>query len=99
MLRNGLLSGRLALKGGTAINLTVFDLPRLSVDIDPDCLYVLSSRLIKAWLIVPASLPLASVEIKKSPAAGFTLTAGVEGVIRKYQGVVVIATKMQSFVS
>lgn len=28
--------GRLALKGGTAINLTVFDLPRLSVDIDLD---------------------------------------------------------------
>ncbi len=26
----------LALKGGTAINLTVFDLPRLSVDIDLD---------------------------------------------------------------
>lgn len=30
------LSDRLALKGGTAINLTVFDLPRLSVDIDLD---------------------------------------------------------------
>lgn len=30
------LSSRLALKGGTAINLTVFDLPRLSVDIDLD---------------------------------------------------------------
>ena len=30
------LHGRLALKGGTAINLTVFDLPRLSVDIDLD---------------------------------------------------------------
>ena len=28
--------GKLALKGGTAINLTVFDLPRLSVDIDLD---------------------------------------------------------------
>jgi predicted nucleotidyltransferase component of viral defense system len=26
----------LALKGGTAINLTIFDLPRLSVDIDLD---------------------------------------------------------------
>jgi len=31
-----LLSDALALKGGTAINLTVFELPRLSVDIDLD---------------------------------------------------------------
>lgn len=30
------LRSRLALKGGTAINLTIFDLPRLSVDIDLD---------------------------------------------------------------
>ena len=30
------LSNSLALKGGTAINLTIFDLPRLSVDIDLD---------------------------------------------------------------
>jgi predicted nucleotidyltransferase component of viral defense system len=30
------LRGMLALKGGTAINLTVFNLPRLSVDIDLD---------------------------------------------------------------
>lgn len=33
---NTFLSGSLALKGGTAINLTVFNLPRLSVDIDLD---------------------------------------------------------------
>lgn len=33
---NPLLSESLALKGGTAINLTLFDLPRLSVDIDLD---------------------------------------------------------------
>lgn len=33
---DSLLSDTLALKGGTAINLTVFDLPRLSVDIDLD---------------------------------------------------------------
>lgn len=33
---DGLLSEALALKGGTAINLTIFDLPRLSVDIDLD---------------------------------------------------------------
>ena len=31
-----LLSQKLALKGGTAINLTIFDMPRLSVDIDLD---------------------------------------------------------------
>ena len=29
-----LLSNALALKGGTAINLTIFNLPRLSVDMD-----------------------------------------------------------------
>lgn len=33
---DSLLSGSLALKGGTAINLTIFNLPRLSVDIDLD---------------------------------------------------------------
>lgn len=33
---NPVLSRFLALKGGTAINLTIFDLPRLSVDIDLD---------------------------------------------------------------
>ena len=31
-----ILSSCLALKGGTAINLTIFNLPRLSVDIDLD---------------------------------------------------------------
>lgn len=31
-----LLTDSIALKGGTAINLTIFDLPRLSVDIDLD---------------------------------------------------------------
>lgn len=33
---NNFLSERLVLKGGTAINLTVFEMPRLSVDIDLD---------------------------------------------------------------
>lgn len=33
---NHILSNSLALKGGTAINLTIFNLPRLSVDIDFD---------------------------------------------------------------
>lgn len=36
MESDGLLSEGIALKGGTAINLTIFDLPRLSVDIDLD---------------------------------------------------------------
>ena len=36
MENDRLLSNSLALKGGTAINLAVFDLPRLSVDIDMD---------------------------------------------------------------
>lgn len=34
--KDSLLSNVLALKGGTAINLTIFNLPRLSVDIDMD---------------------------------------------------------------
>lgn len=34
--KDPLLKKSLALKGGTAINLTIFDLPRLSVDIDLD---------------------------------------------------------------
>lgn len=34
--KDTLLSESIALKGGTAINLTIFDLPRLSVDIDLD---------------------------------------------------------------
>jgi len=33
---NDILKGKLALKGGTAINLIYSDLPRLSVDIDLD---------------------------------------------------------------
>lgn len=36
MESDDLLAKRIALKGGTAINLTIFDLPRLSVDIDLD---------------------------------------------------------------
>lgn len=36
MDEDNLLTNSLALKGGTAINLTIFDLPRLSVDIDLD---------------------------------------------------------------
>lgn len=36
MSEDEIISKTLALKGGTAINLTIFDLPRLSVDIDLD---------------------------------------------------------------
>lgn len=32
--RHPFLKGKLALKGGTALNLFVFDVPRLSIDID-----------------------------------------------------------------
>ena len=32
--RHPVLKGKLALKGGTALNLFVFDVPRLSIDID-----------------------------------------------------------------
>lgn len=33
---NAFLRNRLVMKGGTALNLTVFNLPRLSVDVDFD---------------------------------------------------------------
>ena len=36
LVSNDNLKGKVVLKGGTAINLTVFDMPRLSVDIDLD---------------------------------------------------------------
>ena len=36
LVSNDSLKRKLVLKGGTAINLTVFDMPRLSVDIDLD---------------------------------------------------------------
>lgn len=36
MAQDPVLADSLALKGGTAINLTIFELPRLSVDIDLD---------------------------------------------------------------
>ena len=36
LISNDNLKGKVVLKGGTAINLTVFDMPRLSVDIDLD---------------------------------------------------------------
>lgn len=39
---NPILKESLALKGGTAINLTIFNLPRLSVDIDMD--YLISNN-------------------------------------------------------
>ncbi|MDD4694288.1 MAG: nucleotidyl transferase AbiEii/AbiGii toxin family protein [Firmicutes bacterium] len=61
---NPLLKESLALKGGTAINLTIFNLPRLSVDIDLDYLLpdskedmltnreTLKKRSIDLWLLV-----------------------------------------------
>ncbi len=47
------LNTSLALKGGTAINLTIFDLPRLSVDIDLDFTHNISrDQMIKAREII-----------------------------------------------
>lgn len=46
------LKNALALKGGTAINLTIFDLPRLSVDIDLDFSEALD-RLVKEQVPPP----------------------------------------------
>lgn len=39
-INNSEFNGALALKGGTAINLFLLDLPRLSVDIDLDFLFL-----------------------------------------------------------
>lgn len=39
--RHPMLKGKRVLKGGTALNLFVFDLPRLSVDVDRTCVGVL----------------------------------------------------------
>ena len=45
-----LLSEGIALKGGTAINLTIFDLPRLSVDIDLDyCRSIEREEMLSLW--------------------------------------------------
>lgn len=42
------LKSRLALKGGTALNLFFFDLPRLSVDIDLNCIGALNTEEMQA---------------------------------------------------
>lgn len=47
MEKDSLLANTLALKGGTAINFTIFSLPRLSVDIDLDFLKNLPSEEMK----------------------------------------------------
>ena len=51
-------SGKLLLKGGTAINLLVFDLPRLSVDLDLD----FSKNVSKALLICSLSANISSLD-------------------------------------
>ncbi len=51
------LSTALALKGGTAINLTIFDLPRLSVDIDLDFTHNISrDQMLKSKEIITEKL-------------------------------------------
>lgn len=63
-----LLSEKMALKGGTAINLTIFNLPRLSVDIDLD----FSENLSREEML--AERKLATERIRKYMAArGYTL--------------------------
>lgn len=48
---NPILKETLALKGGTAINLTIFNLPRLSVDIDTSAIDSITERKIKTDLL------------------------------------------------
>ncbi len=62
--KDDLLSTSLALKGGTAINLTIFNLPRLSVDIDLDY-----SELVSRYQML-AKRKLISERIKKYMMGG-----------------------------
>lgn len=56
-LRTGSRTQKLALKGGTAINLLYMDLPRLSVDIDLDYIGSLDKEeAIKDWEIIMDSI-------------------------------------------
>lgn len=80
MESDGLLADSLALKGGTAINLTIFDLPRLSVDIDLDFSKDVSREAMLAereqinehiQKYMAASRLYAEFEIKAIPRAGF----------------------------
>ena len=66
---DSITKGKLALKGGTAINLTVFDLPRLSVDIDLDfCGEYTRNKMLKTRELI-------SSEIKKYMASqGYSLS-------------------------
>jgi len=48
MQRHPYLKSRLALKGGTALNLFVFDIPRLSVDIDVNYIGALDRETMRA---------------------------------------------------
>ena len=60
-----LLSEGIALKGGTAINLAIFDLPRLSVDIDLDYCRSIDQQVYDGKRICPES------EIKELSCTGF----------------------------
>ena len=53
---NNFLSERLVLKGGTAINLTVFEMPRLSVDIDLDFSQNVSFLIVKNNLLINSTM-------------------------------------------
>ena len=49
IFKEPILSDNLVLKGGTAINLTVFHLPRLSVDDDPEILERIGDHPMALW--------------------------------------------------
>lgn len=67
--KDELLSRSLALKGGTAINLTIFDLPRLSVDIDLD----LAENLLRDAMLERRGIITERIE-KYMAADGYTLS-------------------------
>lgn len=63
---NHLLKEALTLKGGTAINLTVFNLPRLSVDIDLDyCNPVDRDEMLREREIIMLQKMVESIQQKK----------------------------------
>jgi predicted nucleotidyltransferase component of viral defense system len=67
--QDDILNNSLALKGGTAINLTIFDLPRLSVDIDLD----LAENLSREAMLEQRSVITERLE-KQMAADGYTLS-------------------------
>lgn len=69
MQKDPLLADKLALKGGTAINLTIFNLPRLSVDIDMD----FSENLLREEML-SVRRQITERIVKYMAASGYTLS-------------------------